>query len=100
MAAEEQPLEGFDDIINNEEFKAPSYDVFDYEPNYDDYNDEKEINETLIDLQRKNPNLDIINVCKMKFEQNLSINKIAENLNIDVSKVVEALNEIVDELKD
>ena len=40
-------------------------------------------------------------ICSKDFEQVvLNAKKVAEKLNIEVSKVIEALNEIVDELKD
>ena len=80
----------------NIEFKAVDYSVFNYTPREaDSYLDEKIIADKLVDLNKNKPELNILKVYDLKYKKNLTIDSIAEQLNIDTQTVVTALDEMI-----
>ena len=56
--------------------------------------------EKIKDLNSKFPEKHILEICKLKYNQNLSVKEISEHINLEISCIIEALNEIIDAIKD
>ena len=104
----EDTLTETQEIINNAqespddsaEFTPPNYKKFNFEPNIESNNNSDEINEYLLDLDTKRPELHALQVCELKYKENKSIEEIAEILGLDTEAVIESLSEIIYAIKD
>ena len=56
----------------------------------------KELQDDLFKLDAQYPELNIIEICKLKYVENYTIDKIAETLDITEDKVIEVLNKLTD----
>lgn len=86
------------------EFIAPDefydrFSTFNFEPSFIDY-DSTNICQKLSKLDSIHSELFILKVCELKFYQNKSIVDIANILGMTQSNVIEALNKIINEVKD
>lgn len=96
------PLEeNLSDNNNVTDFIVPSFDCFEYNPqNIKDDIDVETIISTIDKLDKKYPEYQILNICQLKYEQNLSIAQIAEQTGFTEENVLDVLNQIVDAIKD
>lgn len=96
-------LESDDDAATiesiSENFSAPCYDNFYFEPQKEDF-DEEEILSYLEDINEKHPEKRILEICELKFKQKLSVAEIVEKTGFTLDEVLSILNEIVDTVKD
>ena len=93
-----------EDNINNDDYNSYdncslNYECFNYEPT-DVVFDSQDICDKLSVINDKYSELNILKVCEYKFYRKMSISDIAESLNLEVEAVLEALNLIVDSIKD
>ena len=84
------------DISSN---TSPDYTVFNYEPEEISY-DYDEVISSLKDLNTHNPELKLLEILDLKYKKGLTVEEIAETLSLDVSFVLNSLNEIIDTVKD
>ena len=56
--------------------------------------------ETLRSYDQRYPQKQILKICMLKYNQNLTIAEISEQTNIDIDTVLETLNEIIELIKD
>ncbi len=78
-------------------FKPVDYSLFSYTPeNTEDAANINEIERKLADLNKKNPELNILKIFELRYKQNLPIANIAEELQLEKQAVVTALDEIVE----
>ncbi len=100
----EDDLELDSEIITEEtelEAEAPLYTCFTLDIEENSYGvDIETISSDLLEADKKYPNLRILEICNLKYKEGKSILEIAEALNIDKYDVLEALNEIIDAVKD
>ena len=98
----ETPLDiNFDDTVDiqsdeQNEFKPTDYSVFNYNPaeNSEEI-DEEEIANSIYDLERRKPDLNILKIYNLKYKENNSISEIASKLNMDEDEVKEAVSELI-----
>ena len=90
------------DLLNEEtatsdELEAPDYNLFGFESadNIIEQQDINEIQEGLLDLNKKRPELNIVKIFELKYKENSSVSQIALSLEMSEENVLEALNEIV-----
>ena len=91
----------FDDTVDlqsdeQNEFKPTDYSVFNYNPaeNSEEI-DEEEIANSIYDLERRKPDLNILKIYNLKYKENNSISEIASKLNMDEDEVKEAVSELI-----
>lgn len=96
-------LESGDDVTTiesiSENFSDLCYDNFYFEPQKEDV-DEEEILSYLKDINEKHPGKRILEICDLKFKQELSVSEIVEKTGFTQDEVLSILNEIVDTVKD
>lgn len=80
-------------------FSIPCYDCFAYEPENCNY-DGNEIMSYLNDIDQKHPERKILDICEMKYKQNLSVAEIVEKTGFTEELVINVLTEIIDTVKD
>ena len=103
LSEAEQSQEVFEEIVEIQEdgiddsFKEPNYDVFCFESSEVsiDEQDIKEIQASLVELNKKHPELNIVKIFELKYKENSSVSQIALSLEMSEEDVLEALNEIV-----
>lgn len=93
-----------DDIVESEENDvqstgAKSYKLFEFEPQKLEY-DVDDILPEIQDMQEKNPELNIIEIFKLKYQDKLSVDEIVSKLNISEDTVLDILNEFMYIVKD
>lgn len=88
-----------DEVTEDKDFNLPSFNVFDFEPELENYNTE-EIIEILKDHQDKHPERKILEVCVLKYDKKLSIPEIANTIDMTEDEVLDVLSEIIDIVKD
>ena len=99
-----EPEDGIEELTESldnevEEFSAPCYDCFSYEPDKKEY-DAEEIMSYLEDINEKHPERQILLICDLKYKQNLSVQEISDKTGFSTDKVIDVLNEIIDTVKD
>ena len=75
------------------------FNCFYFEPNIIDF-DSEYICKNLIELDKNYSDLSIIKICELKFYQNKSIKDISNDLNMPEDIILEALEKIIDTIKD
>lgn len=94
-----------EELLSDEEnesdidFHPVSYECFSYEPIIEEF-DGDEIESALKELDSKHPENKIIKICCMKYNQNMTVSQISEELGLEQEIVLEALNDIIDVVKD
>ena len=93
-----------DDVVESEENDvqstgAKSYKIFEFAPQKLEY-DVDGILPEIQDMQAKNPELNIIEIFKLKYQDKLSVDEIVSKLNIPEDKVLDILNEFMYIVKD
>ena len=73
--------------------------VFSYEPEIQEFDVEGICND-LQQLDSKHPEKKLLQVCKLKYEENLSVAEIAEKLDFSEETVLDILNDIIELVKD
>ena len=83
--------------ITNEHLS--DFSCFEYEPTQPKY-DEDEVLNCIKDLNAKNPELQVLKICELKYAKNLSVSEISKELDISEGNIVTCLMEIIDAIKD
>ena len=91
-SADEEDSLGSENIID-------FYKRFEYIPEKSEIN-EKEVLEEISILDSKHPDKHIKDICRLKYQDNLSVSDIASKLELSVESVLDALNEIIYAIKD
>ena len=76
------------------------FDCFSYEPDLEPDIDQEEIISGLKELSNKHPNLKIMEIFSLKFNKALTIDQVADKLDISLEQVEEAIIEIEDLVRD
>ena len=78
-------------------YKLTDYSAFNYEPkeNQNDV-DIDVLKQKIIQLDNSQPDLNILRIFDLKYKQNYSVEKIAEELSMEKQQVVAALNELIE----
>lgn len=87
------------DEAQDVEFKQPSYACFEYNPEQIEI-EKDEIIKQIQNIQENYPETDVLEIFKLKYQENLSVDEIAEELNVDDSAILGILNELVYIVKD
>lgn len=77
----------------------PNFDCFSFEPKKIDY-DAEQIKFYLEEINEKHPEKHILEICDLKYNQNLSVQEISEKIDLSKEVVLEVLSEIIDTVKD
>ena len=96
---ESSPEIGNKDEAQDVEFKQPSYACFEYNPEQIEI-EKDEIIKQIQNIQENYPETDVLEIFKLKYQENLSVDEIAEELNVDDSAILGILNELVYIVKD
>lgn len=75
------------------------YNLFNFEPSVSEDFSEELINIINV-LNNKFPEKRILEICQLKYNKKLSIKEISEQTGLDISSIIEALNEVIDAIKD
>lgn len=86
-------------VFENTSFELPNFDCFSYEPKKPDFNEE-EICSDLKEFDTKHPEKKLLQICKLKFEEKLSVSEIAEKIEFSEEDVLDTLNDIIELVKD
>lgn len=109
LASEEEPI--INEIIEeshniesavkevSNEIVFPDYNCFNYEPEAIEFAEE-EICSDLIAYNTKHPDKKLLEICQLKYKENLSVSEIAEALEFSEETVLEVLNDIIELVKD
>lgn len=89
-------MESDDNVL---EKNIQNFQCFDYEPVSININSE-EVFKCLLDLNTKYSELNILKICEYRYYKKMSIKEISSVLDIQAESIVEALNLIVDVIKD
>ena len=98
---DDSDAESFLENENNEQqhiqYKPVNYSVFNYLPQNTNFeNDYDELAKKIINLNNEKPELKILEIFELKYKKCHSIEKIAEELDIEKQDVTKTLNEIID----
>ena len=95
--------EVFEDITEAETsesgFRVPSYDCFKYSPEQREF-DEEVIISDIEELQSKHSDLDLFEIIRLKYKENLSVDEVASKLGMDDGVILDILNELANTVKD
>lgn len=81
---------------DEDEFKPTDYSVFNYNPeNSNNEIDEEEIANSIRDLDKRKPDLNILKVYNLKYKESNTISEIASKLNMEKNDVKEAVSELI-----
>ncbi len=94
----EEPEES-EDEENASEKKLPSYDCFAYTPKQPEI-DSEEIEQQINDIQSKHSDIDVFKIYKLKYQDKLSVDEIASELDLDDEQVLDILKDFVFIVKD
>lgn len=83
----------------SETYNIPDFNCFSYEPEIQEFDVEGICND-LQQLDSKHPEKKLLQVCKLKYEENLSVAEIAEKLDFSEETVLDILNDIIELVKD
>ena len=81
------------------DYKVPTFECFSYEPEKPEFF-EDEICADLQEFDSKHPEKKLLQVCKLKYEEKLSVSEIAEKLEFSEETVLDTLNDIIELVKD
>lgn len=90
-------LEEVSDLSSD--YKVPTFECFSYEPEKPEFF-EDEICADLQEFDSKHPEKKLLQVCKLKYEEKLSVSEIAEKLEFSEETVLDTLNDIIELVKD
>ncbi|MCM1003908.1 MAG: hypothetical protein NC408_06150 [Candidatus Gastranaerophilales bacterium] len=79
--------------------KLPDFECFSYEPETPEF-DEEEICADLKELDSKHPEKKLLQICKLKYEENQSVAEIAQTLDFSEEAVLDTLNDIIELVKE
>lgn len=85
--------------ISEIDYKLPDYSSFNFETNPQDINTDEICNE-LIELDKKYPDKNILEICRLKYTDKLSVSEIANKLEIGIENVIETLDQIINTVKE
>lgn len=96
-----ETLEPLNEEVYNQtkSFTLPNFDCFSFEPKKIDY-DAEQIKFYLEEINEKHPERHILEICDLKYNQNLSVQEISEKIDLSNEVVLEVLSEIIDTVKD
>lgn len=80
-------------------YSVPSFECFSFEPDRPEF-DADSICAELQELASKHPEKKLLQVCKLKYEDLLSVSEIAEKLDFSEETVLDILNDIIELVKD
>lgn len=83
----------------NKEISLPDYKCFDFEPEQQD-EDNNDLLEEVKAFDSKHPEKRVIEVCRMKYNEKMSVGEIAKSLGMSEEEVLDSLNEIMFLVKD
>lgn len=99
LIEENTDLDSLQEDVPEQNFKPVDYSAFDYTPLENSDTDTSADNDIITKLETLNenkPELHILKIFDLRYKQNSSIAKIAEDLNIEKETVIAALDEIVE----
>lgn len=88
-----------DESLSESEVKLPCYDCFNFEPKEPEYAKD-EICNNLLEYNSKYSDKNALEICNLKYKEQMPISKIAETLNLQEEAVIETLNDIIELVKD
>ena len=92
-----------EDVTENapksKEISLPDYKCFDFEPEQQD-EDNNDLLEEVKAFDSKHPEKRVIEVCRMKYNEKMSVGEIAKSLGMSEEEVLDSLNEIMFLVKD
>lgn len=94
----EEPIDSVEEITEISA-ELPSYECFSFEPSSAEFSAD-EICSVLEDFDSRHPEKNLLEICKLKYEQKLSVSDIANNLGMTNEDVLEVLSEIIELVKD
>lgn len=95
----EEPVSVVDDVVVENSIQVPDFGCFSYEPSVPDF-DNEEICADLKEYDAKYPDKKLLQVCKLKYEENLSVSEIATQLGFSAGMVLDTLNDIIELVKE
>ena len=93
LELEEDDSPALEDKEDNN-FVPPSYDCFDYDVEALSV-DTHEVLDSIIEFDEKYPDRKILEICKLKYKENMSVQDVAEKLAITETDVIDALSDII-----
>ena len=77
------------------DYKIPDFSCLDFIPQKQEI-ETQEFENKIVNLEKKYPQLKIVEIFEARYKQNLPLNEIADKLNIEIELIIEALNELED----
>ena len=87
------PVEQVDE--DEPDFAIPSYDCFEYEPEEEEPEYEPILMDDLKSLESSKSDTMVVDVCKLKYKENYSVDKIAETLGLSQTQVLDILDKVI-----